>query len=135
MRALARDLGRALKCLGYVASLRRTAVGPFRENTAVTLDALQLIATVLLALTVMAAAERLLGTARTVIAFLGYIGGLFGPVQGLSGVYTSVRKASVSLDEIFGILDVQEHLGDSPDAVDLTQVRGEVTFEDVHFRY
>jgi ATP-binding cassette subfamily B protein len=74
-------------------------------------------------------------TVGTVVAFLGYIGGLFGPVQGLSGVYSNLRKASVSLDEIFGILNVQEHLGDSAGAVDLAGVRGEVSFENVHFRY
>ncbi len=74
-------------------------------------------------------------TVGTVVVFLGNIGGLFGPVQGLSGVYSSLRKASVSLDEIFGILNVQEHLGDSPDAVELTDVNGDVSFENVHFRY
>jgi ATP-binding cassette, subfamily B, bacterial len=74
-------------------------------------------------------------TVDTVVAFLGYIGGLFGPVRGLSGVYSSLRKASVSLDEIFGILNVQEHLGDSPDAVELAQVNGAVSFENVHFGY
>lgn len=74
-------------------------------------------------------------TIGTVVAFLGYIGGLFGPVQGLSGIYSSVRKASVSLDEISRILNVQEHLGDSPDAVEIESVRGAVTFENVHFRY
>jgi tRNA pseudouridine55 synthase len=41
VRALARDLGRSLNCLGYVASLRRTAVGPFEETTAASLEALQ----------------------------------------------------------------------------------------------
>jgi ATP-binding cassette subfamily B protein len=74
-------------------------------------------------------------TVGTVVAFLGYVGGLFGPVQGLSGIYQNLRKASVSLDEIFGILDVQEHLGDSPDATEITDVTGEVAFENVHFRY
>jgi ATP-binding cassette, subfamily B, bacterial len=74
-------------------------------------------------------------TVGTVVAFLGYIGGLFGPVQGLSGVYSNLRKASVSLDEIFKILNVQEHLGDSPHATDLTEVKGAVDFENVHFRY
>src|SRR5262245_1223629 len=43
VRALARDLGRALKCLGHVAALRRTAVGPFGEDVASTLEALQRI--------------------------------------------------------------------------------------------
>lgn len=37
VRALARDLGRALGCLGHVSALRRTRVGPFREEDAVTL--------------------------------------------------------------------------------------------------
>jgi ATP-binding cassette subfamily B protein len=74
-------------------------------------------------------------TVGTVVAFLGYVGGLFGPVQGLSGVYQSVRRASVSLEEIFSILSVQEHLGDSPDATELGEVRGAVCFENVHFRY
>jgi ATP-binding cassette subfamily B protein len=74
-------------------------------------------------------------TIGTVIAFLGYVGGLFGPVQGLSGVYSSLRKAAVSLDEIFGILNVQEHLGDSPDAMELANVSGAVNFESVSFRY
>ncbi len=41
VRALARDLGRELGCLGHVATLRRTSVGSFTEDCAVTLDALQ----------------------------------------------------------------------------------------------
>ncbi|MDW6023948.1 ABC transporter ATP-binding protein [Mesorhizobium sp. BAC0120] len=74
-------------------------------------------------------------TIGTVVAFLGYVGGLFGPVQGLSGIYSSLRKAAVSLDEIFGILDFQEKLGDSPNATDISGIQGDVRFENVHFRY
>jgi tRNA pseudouridine55 synthase len=40
VRALARDLGRRLGCRGHVVALRRTAVGPFGEATAITLDTL-----------------------------------------------------------------------------------------------
>jgi ATP-binding cassette, subfamily B, bacterial len=74
-------------------------------------------------------------TVGTMIAFLGYVGGLFGPVQGLSGIYSTLSKASVSLEEIFGILDVNEYLGDSPGARDIGTVRGDVSFENVHFHY
>jgi len=74
-------------------------------------------------------------TVGTLVALLGYVGGLFGPVQGLSGIYQTIQKAQVSLDEIFGILDVQEHLGDAPNATEITAVRGEVEFDDVTFRY
>ena len=74
-------------------------------------------------------------TVGTVIAFLGYVAGLFGPVQGLTNVYQTVRKASVALDTIFEILDQQDSLGDAPDAEPLREVRGEVRFEGVHFAY
>lgn len=40
VRALARDMGRALGCLGHVTVLRRTRVGPFREEAAFSLDKL-----------------------------------------------------------------------------------------------
>jgi tRNA pseudouridine55 synthase len=38
VRAIARDLGRALGCLGHISALRRTRVGPFSEDDAVTVD-------------------------------------------------------------------------------------------------
>jgi len=41
VRALARDLGRALGCLGHVSALRRTRVGAFTEAEAVTLEAVE----------------------------------------------------------------------------------------------
>jgi ATP-binding cassette, subfamily B, bacterial len=74
-------------------------------------------------------------TLGTLIAFLGYVGGLFGPVQGLTGIYQTIQRAYVSLDDIFAILDVQETLGDDPRAMEVTHVRGEVKFENVKFTY
>src|SRR5215218_8812203 len=74
-------------------------------------------------------------TLGTLIAFLGYVGGLFGPVQGLTGVYQTIQRAYVSLDDIFAILDVQETLGDDPRAIEVSHVRGEVEFENIHFTY
>ncbi len=71
----------------------------------------------------------------TLVAFLWYVGGLFGPVQGLTGIYQTVQKAKVSLDEVFAILDVQEHLGDSPNAREVKELKGSVEFRDVHFSY
>jgi tRNA pseudouridine55 synthase len=41
VRALARDMGRALGCYGHVSALRRTVVGPFTEASATSLDALR----------------------------------------------------------------------------------------------
>ena len=41
MRALARDLGRALGTCAHVTALRRTAVGPFTEKHAISLESLE----------------------------------------------------------------------------------------------
>jgi tRNA pseudouridine55 synthase len=40
VRALARDIGRVLGCLGHVIALRRTAVGPFGEDHMISLEQL-----------------------------------------------------------------------------------------------
>jgi ATP-binding cassette subfamily B protein len=74
-------------------------------------------------------------TVGTLVAFLGYVGGLFGPVLGLSGVYKTLRTARVSVEEVYGILDAQDHLGDAPDAKEVLGLRGDVAWEDVSFSW
>jgi ATP-binding cassette, subfamily B, bacterial len=74
-------------------------------------------------------------TVGTLVAFLGYVGGLFGPVQGLTNIYQTLRKAGVALDTIFGILDAQDTLEDMPGAKSLRNVEGSFHFRDVTFAY
>jgi len=71
----------------------------------------------------------------TLVAFLGYLSGLFGPVQGLTQVYQTVKKASVSLDTVYSILDAQDNMKDAPSAQSVKSIRGEVIFENVSFGY
>src|SRR5690606_32402868 len=40
VRALARDMGERLGCLGHLSALRRTRVGPFTEESTISLDKL-----------------------------------------------------------------------------------------------
>jgi ATP-binding cassette, subfamily B, bacterial len=74
-------------------------------------------------------------TVGTLMAFLGYQGGLFGPVNSLTGVYQTLRKATISFDIVFSILDAEDRLQDHPDAVAVDNVRGEVVFSNVSFGY
>ncbi len=74
-------------------------------------------------------------TVGTLVAFLGYVGGLFGPVEGLTGIYQTLRKASVSLETIFSILDARDTLCDAPNAKPVPALRGEVEFDRVSFAY
>lgn len=74
-------------------------------------------------------------TVGTLVALLGYIGGLFGPVQSLTGIYQTVQRAKAALDEVFIILDEPDHLSDDPNAIELKETRGEVEFDHVMFQY
>jgi ATP-binding cassette subfamily B protein len=74
-------------------------------------------------------------TVGTLLAFLGYIGGLFGPVQGLTNTYQTLRKATVSLEAIFSILDAEDVVADGPGASDVRPLKGEVEFREVSFGY
>lgn len=74
-------------------------------------------------------------TLGTLIAFIAYVGGLFGPVQSLTGIYRVLRVAKASVGHIFAILDTQDTLGDDPGAAELKDVKGEISYEDVYFHY
>jgi ATP-binding cassette, subfamily B, bacterial len=74
-------------------------------------------------------------TVGTLVAFLGYVGGLFGPVLGLAGIYKTLRTARVSVEEVYAILDAHDSLGDAPDARDVHGLRGEIAWEGVRFAY
>jgi ATP-binding cassette subfamily B protein len=74
-------------------------------------------------------------TIGSLVAFLGYVSGLFGPVQGLTSIYKTTQTASVSLDHIFSILDTREYLGDAPDAIDIGKVKGKIVYDNVVFAY
>jgi ATP-binding cassette subfamily B protein len=74
-------------------------------------------------------------TVGTLVAVLGYITGLFGPVQGITNVYQTLRRGTVALEIIFEILDAPDPVRDAPGAVELPQVHGAIRFEDVTFAY
>lgn len=74
-------------------------------------------------------------TIGTVVAFLSYMAGLFGPVQGLTGTYQTLRRTSVSLRSIFEILEAPDPCCDRPDAEPVSPGGGEIAFENVTFSY
>jgi ATP-binding cassette subfamily B protein len=74
-------------------------------------------------------------TIGALVAFLAYLGGLFGPVQGLTNSYQTMRKGAVALEVIFGILDAEQDVRDQPGARPIAAARGELHFHDVTFAY
>jgi ATP-binding cassette, subfamily B, bacterial len=74
-------------------------------------------------------------TLGSLVAVLGYISGLFGPVQGLTNIYQTIQKATVAMETIFAILDADEVVADRADAYTLPRVAGDIVFDNVTFGY
>jgi ATP-binding cassette, subfamily B, multidrug efflux pump len=60
---------------------------------------------------------------------------LFFPIAQFGFIITQMGQASASAERIFEILDARSDIVDKPNAIKLPQVKGEVKFEDVTFRY
>jgi ATP-binding cassette, subfamily B, bacterial len=75
------------------------------------------------------------GTVGTLVAALQYVSGLFGPIQGLTNVYATVRRARVSMESVSAILDAPDPVADAPHARDIAIEHGAVRFDDVSFDY
>lgn len=60
---------------------------------------------------------------------------LFFPIAQLGFIITQMGQASASAERIFEILDAKSDIVDKPDAIRLPEVKGDVKFENVTFRY
>ena len=74
-------------------------------------------------------------TVGTLVAFLGYVGGVFAPLQQLVDLSPTLRKAGVALDAVFTVLDAEEEAPDVAGAAEAPRLSGAVTFERVSFAY
>jgi ATP-binding cassette subfamily B protein len=70
-----------------------------------------------------------------VTGFLFYLSYFFDPVQQLSQLYNTFISAVAALDKITGILNEEPEVVDAPGAQDLAQINGDVSFQDVRFKY
>lgn len=69
------------------------------------------------------------------IAFIGYLQLFFDPIQQLAQLYATYQQGMAALDKIFGLLDTQAEIVDSPDAIDPGPLRGAIRFDGVSFSY
>ena len=74
-------------------------------------------------------------TVGTLVAFSAYLGQLYGPLQYLINVPVEFSTSMVSFERVFEVVDLPLEIDDKPDAVQLHNVRGELTFENVSFHY
>jgi len=74
-------------------------------------------------------------TIGTLVAFLAYITSIYEPINRLTEVDNIFQEAIAAGERIFELLDETTEVKDAPDAIDLPVIRGEMGFDQVHFRY
>lgn len=74
-------------------------------------------------------------TPGVMVAFVLYISRFFDPIRDLSRRYDSLQSTMASSERIFGLMDTQIEVKDSPEAIELPAIHGEVSFEHVYFNY
>jgi len=71
----------------------------------------------------------------TIVAFVAYLGNLYGALQGLSNAPVDFATSMVSFERVFEVIDLPDELPEKPDALALQATQGEIVFEDVSFKY
>ena len=71
----------------------------------------------------------------TLVAFVALSARLTAPMNGLSNLHVTVLGSLAVFDRIFPWIDAEPEVKDSPNARDIEDPEGRVTFEDVSFEY
>jgi subfamily B ATP-binding cassette protein MsbA len=74
-------------------------------------------------------------TPGNLTAFLMYVRLLYNPVITISRRYDQTLRTLAAAVRVFELLDTPSEVQEAPDALALSDVRGEIRFEHVHFRY
>ncbi len=74
-------------------------------------------------------------TVGFLVAFVQYISRFFQPIQQLAEQFDVLQAALAASERIFGILDDKPKVIDSENAIELTDMKGEIEFKNVWFAY
>lgn len=74
-------------------------------------------------------------TVGTMVAFVTYMDKLYNPLRRLINSSTTLTQSIASMDRVFEFMDEKYDIVDKEDAIELKEVKGHVTFENVSFKY
>jgi ATP-binding cassette, subfamily B, bacterial len=74
-------------------------------------------------------------TVGELLVVMTYIASVYKPLEAIIYTISSLQQKLVSLEHVFGIMDLEPDIRDSPGAVAIRRARGEVTFDRVGFTY
>lgn len=74
-------------------------------------------------------------TPGELITFIAALLAAYRPMKDIANLNATLQQGLAAAQRVFGVLDVEPKIVDSPDASQLEEVRGEITLEDVSFSY
>ena len=69
------------------------------------------------------------------VAFVMYVQRFFDPIRNLTQQYTQLQRSMASGARIFDLMDREPELIDIEDAIEMPEIKGNIEFKDVSFRY
>lgn len=67
--------------------------------------------------------------------FYQYIGYLFNPIQTIANQFNTIQQALTGAERVFLVLDIIPAIKDSPNAKDISTLKGKIEFRHVFFKY
>jgi ATP-binding cassette subfamily B multidrug efflux pump len=74
-------------------------------------------------------------TVGVLVAFGSYVWRFWQPVNNICNFYNTILTAMASTERIFELLDTPPDIYDHSDAIEMPEIQGEVTFDNVSFYY
>jgi ATP-binding cassette subfamily B protein len=71
----------------------------------------------------------------TLVTFYMYVSKFFNPIQSLAEQFNFLQSAFASAEKIFAVMDIKPDIVDAPDAIELSELKGEIEFRNVWFAY
>lgn len=68
------------------------------------------------------------------ITFVAYIGQLYGPITSISGIFTQINNAHISIDRFESVMQEKPEVHDEVDSLNIINFE-EIIFKDVTFKY
>ncbi len=73
--------------------------------------------------------------AGQLVEFIGYFNAIVWPIMAVSELIDMTSRGRASLNRISELLDAEQEVKDREDAVDIGTVKGDITFQNLTFRY
>ena len=73
--------------------------------------------------------------AGQLMEFIGYFNSVVWPIMAITELIEMVSRGKASLKRVSDLLDAKQDVTDAPEATDVTEVKGDIRFDNLTFRY